>query len=315
MHRIVKIFRPRNNFVVIRGIRIHADNHLRPIGIAIIPSRIAFADPCCSAVDRVHVHGGMHRRKRFAEANVLRNCVVVDLIHEIGAPVPLQTRRIKGVEHALQGWVWQRTHKIQRGLFECPDWFECFFRFLQWPGVCPDDSAHFFHVQMFGEWRSRRHGKKGEEAIQIIGRRRDQIAIPFHHVSRLAQFIEHRARIKRVDRMQPEREGCDDAKIAAAAAKRPEQIGIFVGARFYKFAVGQDHIDREQIIDAQSAFSGEMTDAAAQGQSADASCRNDSAWRSESERVGGVINVAPDASAADCHNARHGIDTRVFDRR
>ena len=115
--------------------------------------------------------------------------------------------------------------------------------------------------------------------------------------------------------MQPEREGCDDAKIAAAAAKRPEQIGIFVGARFYKFAVGQDHIDRKQIIDAQSAFSGEMTDAAAQGQSADASCRNDSAWRSESERVGGVINVAPDASAAYCHNARRGIDPRVFDRR
>jgi len=67
----------------------------------------------------------------------------------------------------------------------------------------------------------------------------------------------------RVDRMQPEREGCDDAKIAAAAAKRPEQIRIFVGARFYKFAVGQDQIGREQIVDAQSAFSGEMTDAAA----------------------------------------------------
>ncbi len=44
--------------------------------------------------------------------------------------------------------------------------------------------------------------------------------------------------IQRVDRMQPERERCDDAKIAAAAAKRPEQIRIFVGIGFHKFAVG-----------------------------------------------------------------------------
>ena len=65
--------------------------------------------------------------------------------------------------------------------------------------------------------------------------------------------------------MQLERERCDDAKIAAAAAERPEQIRIFVGIRFYKFAVRQDNVGGEQIIDAQSAFAGEMTDAAAQG--------------------------------------------------
>jgi hypothetical protein len=128
----------------------------------------------------------MHGRKRFAEANVLRNCVVVDLIHEIGAPVPLQTRWIKGVEHALQRRLRQRSHKIQRGFFEGPDWLECFFCFLHWPGVCPHYAAHFLHVEMFGKRRSRRHGKKCEEPIQIIGRRGDQIAIPFHHVSCLA---------------------------------------------------------------------------------------------------------------------------------
>ena len=54
----------------------------------------------------------------------------------------------------------------------------------------------------------------------------------------------------RVDRMQLECERSDDAKIAAAAAKRPEQIRIFVGVDFYKFAVRQDDISREQIIDA-----------------------------------------------------------------
>src|SRR5215831_5170444 len=30
MHSIIKIFRPRNNFLVVRGIRINPDNHMRP---------------------------------------------------------------------------------------------------------------------------------------------------------------------------------------------------------------------------------------------------------------------------------------------
>ena len=51
--------------------------------------------------------------------------------------------------------------------------------------------------------------------------------------------------------MQLERKRRDDAEIAAAAAKRPEQIRIFVGIRFYKFAVRQNDVSREQIIDAQ----------------------------------------------------------------
>ena len=120
----------------------------------------------------------------------------------------------------------------------------------------PTRRRTFFHVQMFGERRSWRHRKKGEEAIQIIRRRRDQIAIPFHHVGCLAQFVEHWAAIERVDRMQLERERRDDAKIAAAAAKRPEQIRIFIGVGFHKFAVRQDDISREQIIDAQTRICG-----------------------------------------------------------
>ena len=95
---------------------------------------------------------------------------------------------------------------------------------------------------MFRERRSWRDSEKGEEAIQIIRRRRDQIAIPFHHVGCLAQFVEHGAAIDRVDRMQLERKRSDHAKIAAAAAERPEQIRIFVGVGFYKFAVRQDDI-------------------------------------------------------------------------
>src|SRR5882724_6513042 len=118
MHRIVIALCPRNDFLLISRIRINTDHYLRPVGVAIIPCSIIFAYACCGAVDRIHMHGGMHRWKRFTEANVLRNCVVAYLIHKIGTPVPLQTGRIKRVEHALQGRLWQRPTKSSAGFLK-----------------------------------------------------------------------------------------------------------------------------------------------------------------------------------------------------
>ena len=112
-------------------------------------------------------------------------------------------------------------------------------RFLLGPGVCPDDAAHFFHVQMFRERRSGRDGEKGKEAIQIIGRRWNQFPIPFHYVGCFAQFVEHWPAIDRVDRVQLERERRDDSEISATAAKRPEQVRVLISAGFNKISVGQ----------------------------------------------------------------------------
>src|SRR5262249_14262176 len=114
------------------------------------------------------------------------NCVVADLVHKIGAPIPLQTGRIKRVEHALQRRMRDRTYKIERWFLESAYGLERFFRFFVRSSVRPDDAAHFFHVQMFGERWSWRNGEQGEKATQIIGRGRDEIAVPFHHVSRFA---------------------------------------------------------------------------------------------------------------------------------
>src|SRR5262249_54076942 len=60
-------------------------------------------------------------------------------------------------------------------------------------------------------------------------------------------------------------------------------------------------------------FASEMTDSAAQRQSTNTSCGNYSARSSESECVRCMINIAPDASAADRDGARNRIDLGVFD--
>src|SRR5262249_16247619 len=104
----------------------------------------------------------MHRGERFAEADVLLNRVVAYLVHEIAPPIPLQARRIQGVEHALQRRMRNRTYKIERWFLESAYRLENFFCFLLRSGVRPDDTAHFFHVQMLRERRCRRHSEKGK---------------------------------------------------------------------------------------------------------------------------------------------------------
>src|SRR5881398_2743763 len=105
MESIVIILRPRDNFFVVCWIRIDANYDLRPFGIAIIPGHIGFADARRSAINRIQMHRGMHRRKRFTKRNVLGDGFIAQLIEEIGAPIPLQARRIEGIEHTLQcGW-------------------------------------------------------------------------------------------------------------------------------------------------------------------------------------------------------------------
>src|SRR5947207_375097 len=84
--------------------------------------------------------------------------------------------------------------------FRCwPDRLEHFFRFGLRSRARPDNPAHFFQVQIFGEWRSRWDGKKSEETIQIVRSVDDEITVPFHHVRGLAQLVEHRAAIDHVD--------------------------------------------------------------------------------------------------------------------
>src|SRR4051794_9566866 len=100
----------------------------------------------------------------------LRHGLVVDLLEEVGFPVPLQSAHIERIEHPLQGRMWNWPHPIERRRSESgTDWRENRFRLIEWAGVTPDDSAHGRAMQFLREWRTRRHGKEGEKAIEIIG--------------------------------------------------------------------------------------------------------------------------------------------------
>src|SRR4029077_14400466 len=138
---------------------------LCPLGVAIIPGSIRFADARRGAIDWIHMHGGMHRWKRLRKGNVLSDRLIAQLIYKISAPVPLKAGRVQRIEHALQSWLRQATYKIERRLLESANRLERLLAFILRPRVCPDNAAHFFHVQMFRERRRRRDREKGEKAI------------------------------------------------------------------------------------------------------------------------------------------------------
>ena len=92
--------------------------------------------------------------------------------------------------------------------------------------------------------------------------------------------------------MQPEEERGDDAEVAAAAAQRPEEIGVLRLAGGDEAAVGQHHVGLEQVVDGQAELAGEVAEPAAEGDAADAGGGDDAAGGGQPEGVGGVVQIA-----------------------
>ncbi len=115
--------------------------------------------------------------------------------------------------------------------------------------------------------------------------------------------------------MEPEEERGDDAEVAAAAAHRPEQVRVLVRAGRHEPPVGQHDVGLEQVVDGQAALAGQVAEAAAEREPADAGGGDDAAGRGEAEGVGGVVDVAPGAAAADARGPGGRIDPDALHRR
>ena len=104
-------------------------------------------------------------------------------------------------------------------------------------------------AQLLGRARRDRH----EAAQDLAGRRHEQ---------RAAEDL--------ADRVELELEPRDDTEVAAAAADRPEQVGMRVRAGGDLPAVGRDDLDRLEGVDGQAVLADQPADPAAEGQPGDA---------------------------------------------
>ena len=115
--------------------------------------------------------------------------------------------------------------------------------------------------------------------------------------------------------MRLEQEARHHAKVAAAAAQGPEEIGVLALAGRDKTAIGQDDVRLEQVVDRQAVLAREVARAPAEGEARDAGGRDDAKGHGQAERVGGVIDVARRAAGIDPNGAARRIDAHALHQR
>ena len=93
-------------------------------------------------------------------------------------------------------------------------------------------------------------------------------------------------------RMRLEEEARHHAEVAAAAANRPEQIGMLALAGGHDAAIGKDDVGFEQVVDRQPVLAREIAGSAAKRQAGDARRRDDAEGNGEAEGMSRVIDVA-----------------------
>ena len=121
---------------------------------------------------------------------------------------------------------------------------------------------------VLGDERRRRGGHEERDGRERLGRVRGGRLEAAQDLARRRQ--EQRAAEDHADRVEAELEAGDDAEVAAAAADRPEQVGVLGLAGDHDAAVGGDDLDRHERVDRQAVLADEPADAAAEGQAGDA---------------------------------------------
>src|ERR1700721_2213582 len=150
--------------------------------------------------------------------------LVAQLIHEVRLPVPLQTRRIKPVEHALQNGKRHGLEKLKGRRAETPQRIKKLICLVQRSSVAPYNAAHFLEVQSFRERRPGRDGEKCKETANLFRRLNNELAIPFHDIGGLVQIPQHRAGTYHLNRMCLEQERRHHTEVSSASTDSPEQI-------------------------------------------------------------------------------------------
>ena len=153
-------------------------------------------------------------------------------------------------------------------------------------------------------------------AGDLVGRGGRPLAEHLQQVAVGVGRVEDRPGVdQRADRMELELELRHDAEVAASAAQPPEQVGVLGLARVDEPAVGGDDVGADEVVAGEAVLAHQPADAAAEREAADAGRRDETARRREAVRLGLVVDVGPDRTAADGRPARIGIDAHAVHRR
>ncbi len=159
--------------------------------------------------------------------------------------------------------------------------------------------------------RDRRQRREVEEAerrrdgVRCLGR---PVGPATQHALGLVAVPDEHAGIRRLDRVEPELEGRDDAEAAAATAQRPEELGVLRRVGAHVLAVGGDELDRGEAVGGEAEPAGVPADAAAEAVAGDADVGRAAVQRREPVVGGGLGRVHPERAALDAGDAAGRVD-------
>jgi hypothetical protein len=119
---------------------------------------------------------------------------------------------------------------------------------------------------------------------------------------------QHHAAVDRAVREQPELERGHHAEVAAAAADRPEQVGVLLGGGTDELAPGCDELDRGDVVGREPVLAGEPRQAAADGVAHDADVRRGARQREQAVRRGRLGHLDPQRPGRDARDLRLDVD-------
>ena len=181
-------------------------------------------------------------------------------------------------------------------------------RVLLAPVVAPDDAAHLAHVQLGRKGVTGRHRQEREKPVQLLGRIRNEVAVPGEDLGAALERPEGGSRDHRRDRAEPERKARDHTEVAAPSAQGPEEVRVPFFVRGHEAAVRKHDVGLDQVVDRQAERPGHVADASAEGQAANAGRGDDPERGYEAEGLSGVVDFAEERPAQHVCDSRIRID-------
>ena len=164
-------------------------------------------------------------------------------------------------------------------------------------------------VDLLGEERQRRRLAQDGPHGELVRRLGDEVAVLLQHRLRLGDRVDDQAaQHVGADGVESELEAGDDAEVAAAAAERPEEVGVLGGAGAHHLAGRGHDLGGLEVVDRHAVLAAEPAEAAAERQSGDAGGGVDADRRGEAVGLGGGVEVRERGAALDGDAARAGVD-------
>ncbi len=172
---------------------------------------------------------------------------VGECVGETTAEVVAKPARRAGVEHPLQRGVRHRAEEVDCGL-EFAEGSELGLASLKIPRPATHHGDDRLADQVCWHKRLRRRGHDGGQHRSVVRQLRGPLAECAQHVSRTVPAEHHHSAENSAHRMQRELEARDDAEVAAAAAKAPQQVRSFALAGSDDFTGRRDDVRTDQVV-------------------------------------------------------------------